>query len=96
MRLDLLRDAADAVRMATLRQKIGAEVKVRELIEEGGLPEPDEIEYGHTCIRLFWHEPKLVLVVDIDPLPEGFDWPERAAAERDGWHVSPGADPDAE
>ena len=36
-------------------------------------PAPDEIEYGHTCIRCFWDEPKLVLVVDIDEPPEGFD-----------------------
>ena len=77
--------------MATLEQKIRAEVRVRELIETEGLPEPDEIEYGHTCIRLRWHESKVVLVVDIDPLPEGFDWPERSAAERDGSYFPPDA-----
>jgi len=37
-----------------------------ELLEAAGLPEPDEVEYGHECIRLFWHDSKLVVVVDMD------------------------------
>lgn len=37
------------------------------------MPQPDEVEYGHTCIRFFWHEPKVVLVIDIDEPPEGFE-----------------------
>jgi hypothetical protein len=52
--------------MATLRQKIAAEHKVRELLATEDVPGPDRIEYGYTCIRLFWNEPKVVLVVDID------------------------------
>ncbi len=52
--------------MATLRQKVEAERSVRELIEEEGVPMPDRIEYGFTCIRLFWEGPKVVLIVDID------------------------------
>lgn len=55
--------------MATLKQKIAAERKVRELLEESDAPPPDEIEYGNTCIRLFWLKPKVVLVVDIDEPP---------------------------
>jgi hypothetical protein len=51
--------------MATLKQKIEAEMRVREILADNGVPAPDEIEYGHTCIRCFWDEPKLVLVVDI-------------------------------
>lgn len=89
MRLDPLQDSADPLGMATLKQKIEAETKVRELLETEGLPEPDEVEYDSTCIRLLWHQSKLALIVDIDPLPEGFDWPERAAAERDGFYVYP-------
>ena len=53
-------------RMATLKQKMEAEAQMRELLEDGGLPQPDEIEYGHTCIRLFWHDTKSVVVIDID------------------------------
>jgi hypothetical protein len=64
--------------MATLIQKIHAEAKVRELIAAQGMPEPDEVEYGFTCIRLLWHEPKVVLVVDIDPPEEGFGDTEQA------------------
>ena len=52
--------------MANLEQKILAEVKMRELLRESGLPEPDGVEYGHGCIRLFFDEPKVALVVDID------------------------------
>ena len=56
--------------MATLAQKIKAETMVRELIAENGLPEPDDIEYGFTCIRVLWNDPKVALVVDIDPPTE--------------------------
>lgn len=52
--------------MATLRQKIAAEQRVRELLAKEDVPVPDRIEYGHTCIRLLWSGPKVVLVVDID------------------------------
>ena len=58
--------------MATIAQKIEAEHRVRTLLEDHGLPEPDEVEYGHTCIRLFFQEPKLCLVVDIDEPPDGW------------------------
>jgi hypothetical protein len=43
---------AQDVPMATLAQKIKAETMVREMIAENGLPEPDDIEYGFTCIRV--------------------------------------------
>ncbi len=59
--------------MATLNQKIDAERRIRELIESEGMPEPSRIEYGHTCIRLFWEESKVVLVIDIDEPPPGFE-----------------------
>ena len=59
--------------MATLKQKVTAERRIRELIENEGLPEPSRIEYGYTCIRLFWEETKVVLVVDIDEPPEDLE-----------------------
>jgi len=52
--------------MATLKQKIEAEQKIRELLDQEGMPEPDEVEYGHGCIRLFFNKPKVALVIDID------------------------------
>ena len=58
--------------MATLEQKIAAEREARLMLEQNGLPEPDDIEYGHTCIRLIWWEPKAALIVQIDPPPPGW------------------------
>jgi hypothetical protein len=52
--------------MATLAQKIDSERRMRELLDRGGLPQPDRVEYGFTCIRLIFEEPKLVVVIDID------------------------------
>jgi hypothetical protein len=54
--------------MATLKQKIDAERKLRVLLKDEGLPAPDEVQYGFTCIRFLWHEPKTCVVVDIDEL----------------------------
>jgi hypothetical protein len=65
--------------MATLKQKIHCERDARAWCEEYGLPEPDRIEYGYTCIRLFWDEAKTALVIDID----GPDALAEIAAEED-------------
>ena len=56
--------------MASIQRLIQAEVKTRTLIEQGGLPQPDEIEYGRTCIRLFWNQSKTAMVVDVDDCPD--------------------------
>ena len=61
--------------MATLAQKIEAEKRMRELLEENGLPQPDYVEYGFTCIRLFFEASKTVVVIDIDEPPEGGEEP---------------------
>ena len=60
------RDRADAADMATLAQKVEAEKRMRELLENADLPQPDFVEYGYTCIRLFYNRKKLVVVIDID------------------------------
>ena len=57
---------ADASSVASLKQKIDAERTVRELLEQNGLPEPDEVEYGYGCVRMLFHEPKTALIIDID------------------------------
>ena len=57
--------------MATLAQKIRCEKDTRLMLRQQHVPQPDRVEYGHTCIRLFWDTSKLVLVVDIDEPPEG-------------------------
>ena len=69
----------DAADMATLAQKIKAERQMRDLLEQNGLPQPDHVEYGFTCIRLFFNETKVVVVVDIDEPPNS----EEAAMEAD-------------
>ena len=52
--------------MATLAKKIEAERRMRELLESGGLPAPDRIEYGEDCIRLFFDETMTAVVIDLD------------------------------
>jgi hypothetical protein len=52
--------------MATLAQKIEAEKRMRDLLAEGGLPQPDHVEYGFTCVRFFFNSTKHVVVIDID------------------------------
>jgi len=47
---------------------------MRELLEENGLPAPDAVEYGFTCVRLFWRNPKTCLVIDIDRPPPGWEY----------------------
>jgi hypothetical protein len=69
------RGPGDAAGMATLAQKIEAEKRMRDLLEEGGLPQPDYVEYGYTCIRLFYVESKTCVVIDIDDRPDGANGP---------------------
>ena len=52
--------------MATLEEKIKVELQLRKMIEDEGMPEPDHIEYGYTCIRAIWLESRVALVIDID------------------------------
>jgi hypothetical protein len=44
-----------------------AEAQMRVLLENGGLPEPDEVEYDEASIVLRWVEQELTVVVDLDP-----------------------------
>ena len=79
--------------MATLEQKIAAEREARLMLEQNGLPEPDDIEYGHTCIRLIWWEPKAALIVQIDPPPPGWVFAEDLR-DLDDLHELSGSDDD--
>jgi hypothetical protein len=67
--------------MATISEKIAAERSIRRLLEREGLPQPDEVEYGHTCIRLFWQETKQVVIIQIDEPPPGFVYAEDMSDE---------------
>lgn len=59
--------------MATIRQRNQVERKLRELIADNGLPEPDVIEHGFTCVRALWFDRKLAVVIDIDSPPDAED-----------------------
>ena len=59
--------------MATLAQKIEMERRMRELLEANDIPQPDIVEYGFTCIRLFYEERKVVVVIDIDKPPDDIE-----------------------
>jgi hypothetical protein len=52
--------------MATLAQNIEAEKRMRDLLDENGLPQADHVEYGFTCIRLFFNETKHLIIIDIN------------------------------
>jgi hypothetical protein len=56
--------------VAPIDQKQRAERQIRRLLEDSGLPAPDEVEYGLACIRFLWLDPKVALVVDLDDLDE--------------------------
>jgi hypothetical protein len=45
-----------------------AERRVRELVADAGLPEPDEVEYGVASIFVIWHEQKVVVHVSDIPV----------------------------
>jgi len=59
--------------MSTLKDKIAAEFKIRQLLRNEGVPQPDEVEYGCACIRLLWNESKVCLVVDLEKEPDPAD-----------------------
>jgi hypothetical protein len=50
----------------TLAAKIEAEHRLRELLRSEGMPQPDEVEYGFTCVRFIFYESKTCVVVDLD------------------------------
>jgi len=52
--------------MANLAQKRAAERDARAMLEDHGLPQPDEVEYGRGCIWLLWREDRFCLEIEID------------------------------
>ena len=64
MRLDPLHGLLHAPGMASIDQLQETERRMLELLEDNDLPQPDHVEYGEACIRLFWHDRKLMVIVD--------------------------------
>jgi hypothetical protein len=56
--------------MAPIDEKQHAERKLRRLLEDYGLPEPDEVVYGEQVIELLWHDRKVAVVVELDAFGE--------------------------
>jgi hypothetical protein len=52
--------------VASLARKIEAEKQMRDLLQDAGLPEPDHVEYGFNCIRLFFNRTRHVVIIDLD------------------------------
>lgn len=42
-----------------------AEHNARAMLDNHGLLQPDDVEYGDRCIRLLWHEERLAVVVEL-------------------------------
>jgi hypothetical protein len=76
--------------MATLSQKIECEQRMRKLLHDNGLPEPDGVEYGYTCVRFFFEESQSCVVVDIDNSDDDATLDDLALAEAE---AAAGADP---
>ena len=51
----------------TSEEKLEAEHRFREFLRDYDLPEPDEVEYGVTCLRFYYNERKACVVFDLDP-----------------------------
>ena len=43
-----------------------AEERMRELLRQNGLPEPDSVRYDPGEVAFFWHERKAVVIVELD------------------------------
>jgi hypothetical protein len=56
--------------MAPIDIKQRAERRIRALLDNAGLPEPDEVQYGQASIRLLWHDRKVAVVVDVSDFDE--------------------------
>jgi len=60
--------------LASLRDKKAVEEKARAMLGNHGLPQPDQVEYGDSCVRLLWSEKKVAVIIDLDE-PPGFALP---------------------
>ena len=42
---------------------------MRDMLEGGGLAQPDEVTYETNSVVLKWTGPQLAVVIDLDPVP---------------------------
>jgi hypothetical protein len=43
-----------------------AEQRMRELLADAGLPEPDEVQHGDGEVKFLWYDSKVAVVVNLD------------------------------
>ena len=60
----------EAVGMAPIDQKQRAERRMLALLEDSGMPLPDEVEYGAAEVRFLWHDLKVAVVVELEDFDE--------------------------
>jgi hypothetical protein len=70
--------------MATINELHEAERAARQLLDDQGLPQPDQIEYREASIALLWNDRKVAMVIDVDEPPT------EASPERGPARTSPG------
>jgi hypothetical protein len=58
------------VGIAPIDLKARAERRMLRLLNDAGLPVPDEVQYGEACVRFLWHDRKVAVVVDLDDFEE--------------------------
>ena len=59
--------------MSTLKHHLEADVRIRRLLEENGLPAPDAIEYEEHSVWVFWDEPRVALEIELEADPGSDD-----------------------
>ena len=63
--------ATETAGMATILELHEAERAARQMLDDQGLPQPDQIEYREASIALLWNDRKVAMVIDVDePPPE--------------------------
>jgi hypothetical protein len=56
--------------VAPIDQKQRVERRMIRLLDDYGLPLPDEVQHGERCVRFLWHDRKVAVVVDLDDFDE--------------------------
>jgi hypothetical protein len=50
-----------------------AEARFRALLDQSGLPQPDEVAHLRRCLIFLWEPSKFVVLIDLDELAPGDD-----------------------
>jgi hypothetical protein len=50
-----------------------AEAHFRALLDESGLPQPDEVAHLRRCLIFLWEPSKFIVLIDLDELVPGDD-----------------------